>query len=101
MARNYSPNHPAVRSSLDRDGMPRPLTVRERRQAMNARAGRSNALPRSRAIVGFVSILATFPAMAWGEAHGQLVVAFVPLAFGVYCLAPWMRKDIEEVRQWR
>jgi hypothetical protein len=39
--------------------------------------------------------------MAWGEAHGQLVVAFVPLAFGVYCLAPWMRKDIEEVRQWR
>jgi hypothetical protein len=68
---------------------------------MNARAGRSNALPRSRAFVGFVSILATFPAMAWGEAHGQLVVAFIPLAFGVYCLAPWMRKDIEEVSQWR
>jgi hypothetical protein len=68
---------------------------------MNARAGRSNALPRSRALVGFVSILATFPAMAWGEAQGQLIVAFVPLAFGVYCLAPWMHKDIEEVRKWR
>jgi hypothetical protein len=48
-----------------------------------------------------MSILATFPVMAWGEAHGQLVVAFIPLAFGVYCLAPWMRKDIEEVSQWR
>jgi hypothetical protein len=101
MARNYSPNHPAVRSWLDLDTPPRPLTVRERRQAVNARAGRSNALPRSRAIVGFVSILATFPVMAWGETQGQLVVAFVPLAFGVYCLAPWMRKDIEEVSRWR
>jgi hypothetical protein len=100
MARNYSPNHPAVRAWLDLDNAP-PQTARQRRQAMNARAGRSNALPRSRALVGFVSILATFPAMAWGEAHGQLVVAFIPLAFGVYCLAPWMRKDIEEVSQWR
>jgi hypothetical protein len=100
MARNYSPNHPAVRAWLDLDTAP-PQTVRQRREAMNARAGRSNALPRSRAFVGFMSILATFPVMAWGEAHGQLVVAFVPLAFGVYCLAPWMRKDIEEVSQWR
>jgi hypothetical protein len=100
MARNYSPNHPAVRAWLDLDNAT-PQTVRQRREAMNARAGRSNALPRSRALVGFVSILATFPAMAWGEAHGQLVVAFVPLAFGVYCLAPWMRKDIEEVSRWR
>jgi hypothetical protein len=100
MARNYSPNHPAVRSWLDLDNAPT-QTVRQRREAMNARAGQSNALPRSRALVGFVSILATFPAMAWGEAHGQLVVAFIPLAFGVYCLAPWMRKDIEEVSRWR
>ena len=100
MSRNYSPNHPAVRAWLDIDTVP-PQTVRQRREAMNARAGRSNALPRSRALVGFVSILATFPAMAWGEAQGQLIVAFVPLAFGVYCLAPWMHKDIEEVRKWR
>ena len=100
MSRNYSPNHPAVRAWLDLDNAP-PQTVRQRREAMNARAGQSKALPRSRALVGFLSILATFPAMAWGEAQGQLVVAFVPLAFGVYCLAPWMRKDIEEVSQWR
>lgn len=99
MGRNYSPNHPAVRASLALDSTPRPLSVRERRQVVNSRAGRSIAPPRSRAIVGFVSILATFPVMAWGEAHGQLVVAFVPLAFGVYCLAPWIRQDIEEVRR--
>lgn len=101
MARNYSPNHPAVRASLALDSTTRPLSVRERRAAVNTRRGRTNALPRSRAMVGFLSILATFPVMAWGEAHGQLVVAFVPLAFGVYCLAPWMREDVEEVRQWR
>jgi hypothetical protein len=101
MARNYSPNHPAVRAWLDLDTPPRPLTVRERRQAVNARAGRSNALPRSRAIVGFVSFLATFPVMAWGDAHGQLVVAFIPLTFGIYCLAPWMRDDYEDLRRWR
>ena len=101
MGRNYSPNHPAVRASLTLDTSPRPLSVRERRQAVNARAGRSDGLPRSRAFVGFLSILATFPVMAWGEAHGYLVAAFIPLAFGIYCLAPWMRKDIEEVQRWR
>jgi hypothetical protein len=100
MTRNYSPNHPAVRAWLDLDTAP-PQTVRQRREAMNARAGRSNALPRSRAFVGFVSILATFPVMAWGETQGQLVWAFVPLAFGAYCLAPWIRQDIEEVSRWR
>jgi hypothetical protein len=51
--------------------------------------------------VGFLSILATFPVMAWGEAHGYLVAAFIPLAFGVYCLAPWIRQDVEEVQPWR
>jgi hypothetical protein len=100
MTRNYSPNHPAVRAWLDLDNAP-PQTVRQRREAMNARAGRSNALPRSRAVVGFVSILATFPVMAWGETQGQLAWAFVPLAFGVYCFAPWIREDAEEVRRWR
>ena len=101
MSRNYSPNHPAVRAWLDLDNAPRPLTVRERRQAVNARAGRGNSLPRSRAFVGFLSILATFPVMAWGDAHGYLVAAFIPLAFGVYCLAPWIRQDVEEVQPWR
>jgi hypothetical protein len=100
MNRDYSPNHPAVRAWLDLDNAP-PKTVRQRREAMNARAGQSNALPRSRAFVGFVSILATFPVMAWGETQGQLVWAFVPLAFGAYCLAPWIRQDIEEVSRWR
>ncbi len=100
MSRNYSPNHPAVRAWLDLDNAP-PQTVRQRRQAMNARAGRSNAMPRSRAVVGFVSMLATFPVMAWGETQGQLAWAFVPLAFGVYCFAPWIREDAEEVRRWR
>jgi hypothetical protein len=100
MSRNYSPNHPAVRAWLDLDNAP-PQTVRQRREAMNARAGRSNVIPRSRAFVGFVSILATFPVMAWGETQGQLAWAFVPLAFGVYCFAPWIREDAEEVRRWR
>ena len=100
MGRNYSPNHPAVRSWLDLDTPPRPLTVRERRATVNARAGRSTGLPRSRAIVGFLSLLATFPVMSWGDSHGQLVVAFIPLAFGAYCLAPWMREDMEDMKRW-
>jgi hypothetical protein len=99
MARNYSPNHPAVRSWLDLDNAP-PQTVRQRRDAINARAGQSNAMPRSRAVFGFVSILATFPVMAWADAQGQLAWAFVPLAFGIYCFAPWIREDTEEVRRW-
>ena len=100
MGRNYSPNHPAVRAWLDFDTPPRPLTVRERRATVNARAGRSIGLPRSRAIVGFLSLLATFPVMSWGDSHGQLVVAFIPLAFGAYCLAPWMREDMEDMKRW-
>jgi hypothetical protein len=99
MARNYSPNHPAVRASLNLDTPPRQPTVRERRQAVNARLGRSGKPPRSRAVMGVISIFATFPAMGWGEAHGELWVQFVPLAFAIYCLAPWMRDDWEDLNR--
>lgn len=99
MSRNYSPNHPAVRSSLN--GTPRQLSVRERRAAVNTRRGRTNALPRSRAIVGGVSVVAVIPAMAWGDSNGAVWLPFAVLAFAAYCLAPWIRKDVEEVRQWR
>lgn len=95
MARNYSPNHPAVRASLALDSTPRPLTVGERRAAVNARAGRSNALPRSRAIVGAVSIGAVIPVMAWGDINGAIWSPFVPLAFAIYCLYPWIRQDMK------
>ena len=95
MGRNYSPNHPAVRSWLDLDTPPRPLTVRERRAAVNARAGRSNDLPRSRAIVGAVSIGAVIPVMAWGDSNGAVFAPFVPLAFAIYCLYPWIRQDMK------
>ena len=99
MSRNYSPNHPAVRASLN--GTPRPLTVRERRAAVNTRRGRTNALPRSRAIVGVASVVGVIPAMAWGDSNGAIWLPFVVLAFSAYCFAPWIRQDVEEVRRCR
>lgn len=95
MARNYSPNHPAVRAWLDLDTPPRPLTVRERRAAVNARAGRSSDLPPSRFIVGVVALVATIPAMAWGDSNGAIWMPFLTLAFSVYCFAPWIRQDMK------
>ena len=95
MGRNYSPNHPAVRASLALDTPPRPLSVRERRQAVNDRAGRSNGLPRSRAIVGAVSVGAVIPVMAYGDSHGAAWLPFTVLAFAFYCLYPWIRNDIK------
>lgn len=95
MARNYSPNHPAVRSWLDLDTPPRPLTVRERRATVNARAGRSSNLPPSRFIVGVAAMVATIPAMAWGDSHGATWMPFLTLAFGAYCFAPWIRQDMK------
>lgn len=98
MARNYSPNHPAVRSRLDLDSTPRPLSVGERRAAVNARAGRSTDLPRSRAIVGGVSVVAVIPTMAWGDSHGAVWPPFAVLAFAAYCLYPWIKQDMKGSR---
>lgn len=94
MTRNYSPNHPAVKSW---QGEPR-QTVRQRTQAVRERRGIPHRDGRtgSRAVVAISTAV-----MAAGFIEQYPAVGFCFMVTAYVSAWPWIRSTVEEVRSWR
>lgn len=94
MTRNYSPNHPAVRSWT---GEPR-QTVRQRTQAVRERRGIRH---RNGKTADWIVIGASCWVMSVGLVETHLLAAVALFGVTVFMAWPWIRETIEEVRSWK
>lgn len=94
MTRKYSPNHPAVRAWQGE----RPLTVRERTQAVRERRGirHRDGKTGDRVVIGASAFI-----LSVGLVESYPWVALLLGGVVYVCAWPWIRETIEEVRSWR